>query len=317
MSAEPSPTLSESARPVVISLNPIFKKGTRNRFAKSATVSTSVALDAKVTEVTGRTSFVRIAHDSGSKISFNAGVLESVSNRLSFSITDIGLNVVALNGWTGRIAVPVLATQNKVVSQFYIGIVEVPGEVITPRVFMKDLSSLVITWKPDASQVVLYNIYDESKLICSTPWTVCSPNEPISTHAVLRIEAVGHQDTHSALTRPVYSNAKLVAAEVVHFDTASSTLRSYDKALLNNFVKSVKIVGINLIFIAGHTDSTGAASLNGKLGVARAKAVRDYLVNAFKDVTFEIKGYGSGAPVSDNISSSGRENNRRAEIWVG
>ncbi len=316
-STNPSPTLSESARPIVINTSGILKRAAKAHFARSATISNSVAISARVNEVTGNVSSLHIGHDSGTDLVFNTGVLESVATKLNFTVTKDGLSLVALHGWTGRIAVPVLALQSGALVQLYIGVVEVPGEVITPRVFMKDLSSLVVTWKPDSSQVVLYNIYDGSKLICSTPWTVCSPNDAISTHAKLTIEAIGHQDTHSALTPPVYSNSKLVAAEVVHFDTNSATLRTYDKALLNNFVRSVKIIGINLIFIAGHTDATGPASLNAKLGVARAQAVRDYLVKAFKDVVFEIKGYGSAAPTSDNTSSSGRENNRRAEIWVG
>jgi outer membrane protein OmpA-like peptidoglycan-associated protein len=68
--------------------------------------------------------------------------------------------------------------------------------------------------------------------------------------------------------------------------------------------------------ITGHTDVVGNAEDNIKLSRARAKSVKDYLVNdcgipADKISTF---GYGSTRPNCDNDTEEGRRCNRRVEI---
>ena len=67
--------------------------------------------------------------------------------------------------------------------------------------------------------------------------------------------------------------------------------------------------------VAGHTDSNGKYTTNVRLSVARAEAVRAYLimrgVNADRLVA---RGYGPDQPVSGNGTVSGRAMNRRVEL---
>jgi outer membrane protein OmpA-like peptidoglycan-associated protein len=69
--------------------------------------------------------------------------------------------------------------------------------------------------------------------------------------------------------------------------------------------------------IGGHTDSTGGVEYNLELSRKRAESVRNYLVN--RGIAAErimSKGYGSGSPIADNSTESGRAQNRRTELKV-
>jgi outer membrane protein OmpA-like peptidoglycan-associated protein len=70
--------------------------------------------------------------------------------------------------------------------------------------------------------------------------------------------------------------------------------------------------------IEGHTDSTGEAAYNFKLGEDRAMAVRDYI--AKKDgialSRLNVISYGEDQPVAENNDEDGRAQNRRVVIRV-
>ena len=69
------------------------------------------------------------------------------------------------------------------------------------------------------------------------------------------------------------------------------------------------------IKVAGHTDSTGSASLNQTLSEQRAESVRSYLLNR-KVAAGRVQavGYGPRYPVASNETAAGREQNRRVEL---
>jgi outer membrane protein OmpA-like peptidoglycan-associated protein len=109
----------------------------------------------------------------------------------------------------------------------------------------------------------------------------------------------------------------LIPATTVHFDTASSVLKPYEKSLLDDLVLAAKNLGLNTIYITGHTDSTGVPALNIPLSKARSTSVKRYIEKFFPGVTIIWRGFASDQPISTNATNSGRENNRRAEVSVG
>lgn len=70
--------------------------------------------------------------------------------------------------------------------------------------------------------------------------------------------------------------------------------------------------------IGGHTDNKGKKAANLKLSTARARAVRDFLVDAFPELTGSLtaKGYGDTKPKANNKTEDGRLQNRRVELKV-
>ena len=69
--------------------------------------------------------------------------------------------------------------------------------------------------------------------------------------------------------------------------------------------------------IEGHTDSDGDDEYNRQLSDGRARAVRAYLVeHGVEAARLEAVGYGETQPIADNLSASGRQQNRRVEVII-
>jgi len=97
-------------------------------------------------------------------------------------------------------------------------------------------------------------------------------------------------------------SATIAARSFKLLDKASAVLAKYD---------SVRMV------IEGHTDNTGSAEKNRQLSLARASAVREYLISHGVDESrLTVQGYGPDRPVADNKKASGRAKNRRVEFTI-
>ena len=70
--------------------------------------------------------------------------------------------------------------------------------------------------------------------------------------------------------------------------------------------------------IEGHTDNTGDATYNLRLGEERAMAVRDYLAKAHGIALnrLNVISYGEEKPVAENSNRDGRAQNRRVVIRI-
>ncbi len=69
--------------------------------------------------------------------------------------------------------------------------------------------------------------------------------------------------------------------------------------------------------IQGHTDASGSAELNQRLGQQRADAVRQHLALAGMPLhRMATISYGETAPMADNRSADGRSQNRRVQLVV-
>ncbi|MDA1307374.1 MAG: OmpA family protein [Acidobacteria bacterium] len=70
--------------------------------------------------------------------------------------------------------------------------------------------------------------------------------------------------------------------------------------------------------IEGHTDNTGPASINERIGLERADTVKRYLYEAHQIPLHKINiiSFGEAKPVAPNTSRDGRAQNRRVVIRV-
>ena len=72
-----------------------------------------------------------------------------------------------------------------------------------------------------------------------------------------------------------------------------------------------------MLVIAGHTDDTGPYQYNMNLSMARADAVKNYLMaQNVQSVRLETQGYGPNYPAVPNTSDANRAQNRRVEIHI-
>ena len=116
---------------------------------------------------------------------------------------------------------------------------------------------------------------------------------------------------------PAAAAAKVTYAADAFFDFDKSVLKPEGKAKLDDLTGKVKGINLEVIIAVGHTDSTGADAYNQKLSVARAEAVKAYLVSkGIEKNRVYTEGKGEKQPVADNKTKEGRAKNRRVEIEV-
>ncbi|HUO85729.1 MAG TPA: OmpA family protein [Thermoanaerobaculia bacterium] len=109
----------------------------------------------------------------------------------------------------------------------------------------------------------------------------------------------------------------IVTLPGIFFDTGKSELKSGTRNTIDKLVEQLTRVENMSILIEGHTDSTGSEEMNMKLSLARANAVRDYLVSSgVPAARIQTSGRGEEAPVASNDTTAGRQQNRRVELVI-
>jgi peptidoglycan-associated lipoprotein len=107
--------------------------------------------------------------------------------------------------------------------------------------------------------------------------------------------------------------------EAVKFGLNRSELSPEAKAALDAFADKIRSENKNVyIEIQGHTDSTGSAAYNLKLGQERAETVMRYLnmQHGFPLHRMNVISYGAAKPIADNKTKAGRAQNRRVTLVV-
>jgi outer membrane protein OmpA-like peptidoglycan-associated protein len=101
------------------------------------------------------------------------------------------------------------------------------------------------------------------------------------------------------------------------FDTDSAQIKPTFHSTMDKLADVVVRYGKTTLTVVGHTDSTGTAGYNQKLSERRALSVAEYLeMRRVNGMRLAIAGKGETQPVASNDSDSGRQLNRRVEIYV-
>jgi|GEM_PF-2240832 len=112
-------------------------------------------------------------------------------------------------------------------------------------------------------------------------------------------------------------DCRLNIADNVFFGTGQSRLKKGAKKVMKSVALAVsRLQSVEKVIVEGHTDSSGAASMNMGLSLRRAKAVAAELKELLKGLTIEPMGMGETKPVADNKTAKGRAQNRRVEFRI-
>jgi peptidoglycan-associated lipoprotein len=151
----------------------------------------------------------------------------------------------------------------------------------------------------------------------------------IQTHQQAQDQQLSQLDqtTRDALQRAEAANklaegkflyAMVLSDDSVKFPIDGAALSPEAQTRLADFVQKLKSDNKNVYLeIQGHTDSTGAPTLNMRLGEERAEAVRLFMnqqgvpLNRMATIS-----YGQAAPVAPNTTREGRAQNRRVVLIV-
>jgi outer membrane protein OmpA-like peptidoglycan-associated protein len=110
---------------------------------------------------------------------------------------------------------------------------------------------------------------------------------------------------------------KVTMRNEVLFDFNSAGLRSASRDELREMAEVFSQYNDTTIVVAGHTDSVGSNAYNQSLSERRASTVSNYLEDlGVRGSRLDAVGHGESRPKSDNDSSSGRQRNRRVELYV-
>jgi outer membrane protein OmpA-like peptidoglycan-associated protein len=108
-----------------------------------------------------------------------------------------------------------------------------------------------------------------------------------------------------------------LSSNKIHFDTNSSVVKEDSRQTLVQLANVLKQYPEDIILVAGHTDSDGAADYNMRLSEARAQAVADILIaNGVAIESVQSHGYGETQPVAENTTTDGKAQNRRVELSI-
>lgn len=109
---------------------------------------------------------------------------------------------------------------------------------------------------------------------------------------------------------------KAIVLEGVVFKSGSSEISPESEAILTQAFNTLNDNPEIEVEIQGHTDSRGGRALNTRLSLARAEAVKAYLVRKGVAASrIATKGFGPDKPVASNDTADGRQQNRRIEFF--
>jgi outer membrane protein OmpA-like peptidoglycan-associated protein len=101
------------------------------------------------------------------------------------------------------------------------------------------------------------------------------------------------------------------------FDVDSTEIKAGFHSTMDKVSDVVIRYGKTTLTVVGHTDSTGAEAYNQRLSEGRALSVARYLESKnVNPVRLATTGKGESQPIASNTSESGRQANRRVEIYV-
>ncbi len=114
------------------------------------------------------------------------------------------------------------------------------------------------------------------------------------------------------------SDKQIEIDQKILFEVGTATLLPQSDAILLEVARVIaEHPEILLIEVQGHTDDSGPAELNRKLGQDRAESVMQWLIaHGVPKDRLSAHGYGPDFPIADNATDEGKEKNRRVEFQI-
>jgi len=109
-----------------------------------------------------------------------------------------------------------------------------------------------------------------------------------------------------------------VGVQQVFFDSDATNLRAGSISQLEVFANNIRRANFRgVVRVDGHADDAGDVEYNNRLAEARARSVSSYL--AARGISMDsivVKSFGAKRPLLSNSTESGRQLNRRVDVYL-
>lgn len=110
---------------------------------------------------------------------------------------------------------------------------------------------------------------------------------------------------------------KTLANRTIEFKSGSAILTSNGAGILDQMAAAIHKLDDPFILIVGNTDNVGGSASNMSLSIARAQAVKQYLIQkGIPAANLAASGQGEDNPIASNDTPEGRARNRRIEFKI-
>jgi OOP family OmpA-OmpF porin len=107
------------------------------------------------------------------------------------------------------------------------------------------------------------------------------------------------------------ANMRFNATANVQFKFGKATLDAYTKARLDQLLKQVGDVRLEVVLVTGHADRIGPAAVNRKISEQRAASVKDYLIaKGIEPARIFTEGKGSQSPTTATRECAGPKSSK-------
>lgn len=191
------------------------------------------------------------------------------------------------------------------------------GGVVTPANWSRYVTAMIC---PDLKQVSKGKLQVDGNTIDISGEV---PNEAVRQQVLSSLS--GAFDSHYGIKQHMrigQSKQKVLddtlANRVVQFKSGSAVLTPEGLAVLDQMAGAILKLDNPFISIVGNTDDVGNRQSNIELSLARASAVKAYLVSKnIPAANLSVSGQGPDNPVADNATDEGRARNRRIDFRIG
>ena len=141
------------------------------------------------------------------------------------------------------------------------------------------------------------------------------PQQPTTSPTGSAAAAASSSSGQNGSAAPPFQ--KVTFAADAFFDVGKSVLKPQGQVKLDDLVRQMQGITLEVVVILGYTDSSGSDAYNQNLSVRRAEAVKAYLASkGINPARIYAEGKGKSNPVADNSTAEGRAKNRRVEVEV-
>ena len=243
------------------------------------------------------------------------------ANKTNIEIKDGNVIVTPLNGWTGKMSVPVITNIDGEDREVLIEVIVEPELPESGKTTLNKDATTLISWEKSPSQVVRYEVDLNGKNVCTTTATSCSIPRLIGPKSDVKVTTVGNDEVKTTeLKLPYTPPAQRVQALTVFFAENKAVVTPQARKDLNKIARILKREGFADLKLFGHTDGQSGARNAINLSTQRANIVQNYLLKKLgveaSRVSVAKTPVGEKKPAASNTTKAGQAKNRRTELWL-